>query len=115
MALVRLSVQYRADNIEIASTIFTFWSPPAVSSARFSSEGTKIVIEFDQATNKAGMTSADTGCAVLFASTAALGTGAKCIWQSTSTLTIFFTEVTTTKNVLTYFDARFHCHHPKPY
>jgi hypothetical protein len=61
-ALTSLTARYIGDASEIASTPFTFWAPPSVTSARFDSSGTRIIMDFDQATNRAGFGPSDRDC-----------------------------------------------------
>jgi len=80
-ATVTLSVRYVANNAVIASSLFTFWAPPAVADLRFASTGTVILLTFDQDTDRASMVG-NSPCTALIANAGVLGAGATCVWQS---------------------------------
>ena len=73
-ASVTFSVRYVANNALIASTIFTFWAPPAIADLRFASTGTIIFLTFDQDTDRASMLG-NSACNTLILNADVLGAG----------------------------------------
>ena len=89
-AVVLIRVLHSADSSEIAATPYTFWSPPSILQATFDPSGTRIIISFDQGTNRAGMEAWDDGCDRLLVGThLLLGFGARCIWTADDQLDFF--------------------------
>ena len=83
-------VAYKSTRATIAETKFTYWSSPGISSLRFDSTGGKMLMSFDQSTDKAQMTGSNTDCSTLFDEqcVALFGTPSKCLWQSSRILEI---------------------------
>jgi cysteine-rich repeat protein len=90
-AVVSLALLYKTTGEEISETPFTYWSAPKVSELRFDSAGGKLLMTFDQDTNRARMTCENTDCKQLFdsQSLAMLGTSSMCVWQSNRILELF--------------------------
>ena len=90
-AVVSLALLYKTTGEEISETPFTYWSAPKVSELRFDSTGGKLLMAFDQDTNRARMTCENTDCKQLLDSTssAMLGTSSMCVWQSNRILELF--------------------------
>jgi hypothetical protein len=93
-ATVLLRAVYIPDSTVIATTPYTFWGSPLILSAEFDASGTRLIVNFDQATNRAGMIdsreSNRESCDDLFANAAKLvGSDARCVWSSNNQLTVF--------------------------
>ena len=65
-AAVQLSVSSIADPSRSVQTLFTFWAAPRVVDISMDSLGSKLFVDFDHGTNRAGMKAQDTQCSVLF-------------------------------------------------
>ena len=90
IATVLLSVNLGA--LRIAYTVYSYRSPPRLFEAVFDSSMTSIQVSFDQPTNRAGVRDVNNvACSVLFEKRTLdmLGTKARCVWQSRSSLVIF--------------------------
>jgi hypothetical protein len=89
-AVASLHLLYTVDLIDIAVTAFTFWAPPSIRAATFDSSGTRIVLAFDQATDRAGMDVHDYCCeSLLQDAKVLLGDDARCVWTDSKRLDIF--------------------------
>ena len=87
---VSLRILYLTDSQEIASTVYTFWSPPAILTAAFHPSGTWLLVKFDQSTDRAGMQVWNNSCENLFQSaTIMLGENARCVWAADDELDVF--------------------------
>ena len=90
-ATVKLSVRLRSDGDLIASSYYIFWAAPKLSDCRFSSQGTELLLTFDQPTNRARMGKNEThdetrNCSRLLSASTLnqLGEKSECIWNSES-------------------------------
>ena len=91
VATVQLSVAFASDGVEMASTPFTYYSAPTFAAVRFSTTGTTLDCTFDQATDRADMTSENTNCTDVLSDTtlAVIGVGASCAWLADDALSVF--------------------------
>jgi len=90
-AVVDLVVAYKSTGSSIAATKYQYWAPPEIASLAFDSTGGKLIMTFDQETNQAEMTGAQTNCSMLFDANCRsfMGMRSQCVWQSRRTLEIF--------------------------
>jgi hypothetical protein len=78
------------DSSEVASIQYTFWSAPVILQASFDSSGTRIMITFDQATNRAEMIAGEENCTDLLWNCAVLmGVRSRCVWISDDQLAVY--------------------------
>ena len=90
-AVVNLALLYKSTGVEISATPFTFWTAPKISSLRFDSVGGKLLMTFDQDTNRGRMSCENTDCSQLLdsKSIAMLGSSSMCVWRSNRILGLF--------------------------
>ena len=83
-ALVDFVFAYKSTRSVIASAMYTYWAPPRIESLRFEQTGGKLLMRFDQQTNRAMMTASQANCSYLFDTkfVNSFGTSTKCVWQS---------------------------------
>ncbi len=79
---------------ELTRTSFVFWGAPTIKQAAFDSSRIRILVDFDQDTDRALMTPRSTECNFLF-DTDELGDGSKCVWQTNSQMVIFLGRLST--------------------
>ncbi|KAJ1473645.1 hypothetical protein T484DRAFT_1835196 [Baffinella frigidus] len=99
VAAVELAVVSRTDASRGASSPFTFWTAPVVSTIAMDQLGLQLVVTFDHSTNRASMSSSDRSCGQVFAdetafakmsgSTALGGSAPTCVWATALTLNVF--------------------------
>lgn len=107
-AMVDLIVAYKSSRLSIAETKYLYWAAPQIASLAFDSTGGKLLMTFDQETNQAKMTGAQTDCSLLFDEKcrSLLGIRSQCVWQSGLTLEIFLgAEATAVPGSLLYISA----------
>ena len=107
-AMVDLIVAYKSSRLSIAETKYLYWAAPQIASLAFDSTGGKLLMTFDQETNQAKMTGAQTDCSWLFDEKcrSLLGIRSQCVWQSGLTLEIFLgAEATAVPGSLLYISA----------
>uniref|UniRef100_A0A7S0MQV6 PKD/REJ-like domain-containing protein n=1 Tax=Cryptomonas curvata TaxID=233186 RepID=A0A7S0MQV6_9CRYP len=74
----------------VASTLYTLWETPRVTTARFSSFGGSIEISFDADTNRAGYSIGSMmSCSNVLNNVSLLGSDSNCIWLGNNLLTLF--------------------------
>ena len=78
------------DRSTTVSAPFTFWKAPSVASVIFDKMGIKILVQFDQDTNRGGMYTSSSDCNQLFDldTVMSFGKGNMCFWTSSQQLIV---------------------------
>jgi len=76
------------DSMQFAVTTLTIWAPPFISKAQFESDGTSLMLNFDQPTNTNTLSKGAGSCSSIVTSERSLGDGASCMWHANDVLQV---------------------------
>lgn len=77
-----------SDPMIFAVTRLTIWAPPRITSVRFESDGTSLLLTFDQPTNTVTLSKGAGSCGSIVSAARSLGAGAMCLWQADHVLRV---------------------------